>query len=844
MSKYNLLKADFSGGEISPKAEANPDNEEVKNGVARLENFTVYKSGGASKRTGTIYQSTLALGTTNIESNVSKPVNLARRVAKLPFNISASVAFNVVIPVSSYDNNILTPKDFQIIPNVSSLTTVITGTKLHFSQELDGIGFRYVQSGDILFVTHNSGLMEPFRLELTGVEGDTYTFKVGTLHDGMIAPTANVQKTITMATPYLAPNIDGGLILKSSSTTGQAVTISMEDAVATPVPFFTPEHVGALFKITHGAVTGSFRVNEVGTGTALAAADVNTGTDTINQVAHGLNTGDKLYFQVASPSTNIYSYGSFTNDGAIHVGYYVIKIDDDNFRLAETLNNTTFNIFIALSGPLDCEYRVGGTKYATASASTMVNLGANTGSDNWEEGAWSNFQGFPKDVTIYEQRLIWMATERSPDTIWASVTGNLFRFMQRKLAQDSTSDSSGLNYYGAVSKTDAFSFAVAGADIPRLNWISSEKVLQAGSLGQEFVISGGNEAISALPGTIIIQSHTSNGGSSVNTVRSGNSVIYTSRDGQRLRNFKFNEANGSYIAQNLNLFADEIVLDHGKPLGGEGYSDSRIAHAVYQKSRNIIWVLTTRNKLISLTYDEDREVVAWCRHEIGGEDVKVLNINAITSHSGIYDSLWMVVERTVDGATAVHVEKMGIDFGLEVLTAGGVYNEDDAPFFADSSILIVSGSPQSVFTVPHLLNHAVDVLADGKIVKDIVTDGSGNFTLDVAATKVVVGINYASKITSLNISGSGDFGTPEGNKQRIDRLYLRLLRSYGGLIGSSADELEDIEYEFNNNNELFTGGVRHLFSGDPTEISRYYIVHDEPVPFNILSVTVRGVNYD
>ncbi len=831
MSKYNLLKADFSGGEISPKAEANPDNEEVKNGVSLLENFTVYKSGGASKRVGTEYISTITAP--EVFTDVNDVTKKERRFLSLSYHISKTTGLTIYLPMG--------PNPTAVVNSTNSNITATLFNPEPIPESLDTHGFKYRQKSDVLVITHVSGDMEPLIIYPSGGGVNSYILGM----DKYLNPHVNVSTLKeVLRFPYLDPNTDGQKVFRPSVTTGSGTVYAELGGGGANFQMLRVTDLYKTIKITHSGVTGSFRLTDFPTVKFTAVgANVDYANDKIDlggSFPAGISDGNRLLFKTKPTADFILDtlyYVTFFFDGGI-----------ETMKLSTSLENKTHGQYVTLVSGADTTieyFNVDGT--SPSEASMTVNsfnpLGAASGTDNWEDCAWSMTRGWPKDMSFYEGRSVWIGTHKDTDGLWASVTGNIYHMMQRKFGQDGTSDVSLNNYYGPLSATDALSFAIAGSETPITQWISVGQVIQVGTLGQEFIISGGGSAMSALPGSISVKSHTAHGGSDVNTIRSGRSVIYTSKDGQNLRSYKYNEANGSYTARDLSRFSDELVMSHGGN-GGTGYTSAVVTQTVYQPSTNVVWAVTSNNKLLSMTYDEEEDTGAWARHTFGGTDAKVISILTVPSGKSTLDELWVTVERTVNGSSVIFIERMRSKFENIVLTGGDALNKDDAPFFSDASTFTVAGSPTDTFTFPYLANETLTVLADGLYVGEFVADGSGQITLDADATKVIAGLKYKGRITSMNLSGSGDFGTPEGNKQRPDRVYMRVLRSYGGKIGDSFDNLEDIEYEFVSNNEMFTGGIRHLFSGDPDEINRYYIEHDEPVPFNILSVTVRGVNYD
>ena len=84
MGKYNLLKSNFSSGELSPTLEGRSDIKEYTQGLAFYENFHTMKSGGAAKRQGSRFVTEF--------TDMVDPV-------LIPFEVSKSETYVIAIDV-------------------------------------------------------------------------------------------------------------------------------------------------------------------------------------------------------------------------------------------------------------------------------------------------------------------------------------------------------------------------------------------------------------------------------------------------------------------------------------------------------------------------------------------------------------------------------------------------------------------------------------------------------------------------------------------------------------------------------------------------------------------------
>ena len=84
---------------------------------------------------------------------------------------------------------------------------------------------------------------------------------------------------------------------------------------------------------------------------------------------------------------------------------------------------------------------------------------------------------------------------------------------------------------------------------------------------------------------------------------------------------------------------------------------STIKSLAYARSpNNIIWMLLADGTLRGMTYERDQNVVAFHRHTLGGTNVSIKSIASIPNQTETENQLYLVVSRTINGATKHYVE--------------------------------------------------------------------------------------------------------------------------------------------------------------------------------------------
>jgi hypothetical protein len=212
--------------------------------------------------------------------------------------------------------------------------------------------------------------------------------------------------------------------------------------------------------------------------------------------------------------------------------------------------------------------------------------------------------------------------------------------------------------------------------------------------------------------------------------------------------------------------------------------------------------------LLSLTYDRDVESLraGWAHHTLGGAfgtgTAVVESIACIPGPTGDRDELWMVVKRTINGSTKRYIEYMNSFFMDDTIAQADAHFLDCSLMYSGVAVTHISG-------LSHLEGQTVSVLADGATQPDKVVSG-GAITLDRAASKVYVGLNYTSDIELLRIEAGAADGTALGKTRRVHRLGLMFYRTAGVKVGRSFDDMKTVIFRKTSDT---TGAPAPLFSG-------------------------------
>ena len=675
--KYRLIQNSFSSGELSTKLDARTDLEEYFKGADTLENFLTYRQGGIARRPGFRYQAEITSVTAN------------RDIKLLPFIVSKTESYVVGIEIVTTDSI-----KIRVYNNSGTAATVTDGTVTiggasgsvddgrGLSNTTDSVyGFNAIQSADTMFITHADGVMRPLVLARTATD----KFTVSEYLDYYFT-----DKKQTLAHPFQDANIDGAFRLHiasgdETSSVGTDITLDIVDdsgtADADRKAFFRgSKREGHHNSYVRASISDKTFIGKIKAGTGgipavdgLTISSVSTNTITLSGT-HSFQLWDIVSFSAAG--------------GNIVAGteYYVRTVSGTDLTLSATLGGGEFAIGSVGSGQT-CNLLK--TSRVIVDLVTPANGNMSTPTDDWSVASWSNYQGYPRTVTAFEQRLVFGGSIKQPDTLWGSLSGNMFHMMADKVAQDSSTDVSGLGFFGGVAATDPYQFTIASQEINAITWMSSQRALEVGTLGSEYIISGGDSGLSPLS-VPKIQAQTSHGGDTVRPVRIAGGTLFISRDGQTVRDFKYSNDQDSYVTRNISVSSDEII-HHGFDESTDSYAGTKIVDMAYQSSRGILWFVTSSNALVGCSIDYDTNTLSWHKHTLGGTDVKVHGLAVIPNSSGTFDDLYISISRTFSRTTSAgtkfYLEKIGDDFEHTLLLNTST-SEDDKPYYSDSSTRI------------------------------------------------------------------------------------------------------------------------------------------------------------
>ena len=440
---------------------------------------------------------------------------------------------------------------------------------------------------------------------------------------------------------------------------------------------------------------------------------------------------------------------------------------------------------------------------------------ASTTTKDWRLGAFY-IGNYPTKATFYEERLIYANTDSHPNTVWGSVSGDFDTFSPSG-ADATIADSDGLN------------FTLSSDQVNQITVMYGGKYLHLFTKNGTFNMSSGSATQGLSPTTVQVINETNDGAADKKVIPASKSTLYIGKNKKRLREFAYNIDYDSYTSPDMTVLSEH--------LGFGNFEEAYFANY----PNNVVWVRRGDGKLLGFTYYRNQDVTAWHQHTIAGTNAKVKSIATIPGVNDAYDTVYMIVERTINSATKQYVE-----FLEEEYREADGHTKDDA-FFLDSGLSYSGGSTTSISGLDHLEGETVTVLNNGAV-ESTKTVSSGAITLTNATTKCHVGLAYDAELESVNVEPKSQYGTTQGKRGRIDKCIFRVFETVGLKAGPTSTSVDVVPFRTTTSTMSATtpktGDYTFLMPASYTTENKLYVKSDTPHPCTISAIMIQMSTYD
>jgi len=420
-----------------------------------------------------------------------------------------------------------------------------------------------------------------------------------------------------------------------------------------------------------------------------------------------------------------------------------------------------------------------------------------------ETPSWSAANGYPRTGTFHEQRLVVGGSAKYPQTIWGTRIADYLDFTK------------------GTADDDGFSFTIAADEINPISYLASLRNLVAHTYGGEFSLQGGVEK-PITPTNVRIRPESAHGSRGVRPVTVGKESVFVQRAGRKVRAMGYRYDFDGYSSPDLTVLAEHITK-------------TGVAAMSYQQEPDmLLWAALGDGSMLSCTLDRDQSVTAWARHVTEGAFESVASIP-----NGDREEVWVLVRRTVDAQTVRYLEILEEEWTplFEAADPPVVYG-----FTVDAGLAFDSEGGQTVFSVPHLIGKAVDIVADGRPQPRQLVDETGNVTLSRASHRTLIGLPFRTEIGLLTPEVGTGSGTAQSNAMRTGEVTLRFLDTIGAKVVDGDGNVETVPFRslgvaaLDQPPQPFTGPLAITMNGWNRGRSELTVVQEQPLPLHLLAV--------
>jgi hypothetical protein len=556
-------------------------------------------------------------------------------------------------------------------------------------------------------------------------------------------------------------------------------------------PFFSPGHVGALFRLFHEGQNRSFLL-----GAQSAATDPIKVTGIADTGTPELNSERRIVFAISGTWA-----GRMTIERSLDgedLGFKPISdhlgTDTDTGTFTATIDDPDDNItawyrakitgYTSGVAQVNVTYAGGGktgiARVTAYNSNQSVDYETLTGfsrkgdtgyTDNWQESYWSTSRGFPTAVALHSGRLF----HAQGGSLFGSVSDDYENF-----DQDTVGDK------GPIIRT------LGSGPVDNIHYLVSLLRMIIGTAGAELALTSSSLDEPPTPTNSSARGFSTQGSANIRAVKMDSRAIMVQRSGQRV--FMVGPGGqgtsfGDYEAFELTLLVPDLLAAGVVSIAVQRQPDTRI-HCVLGDGRVAI-----------LTYEPQEEVICWSMWQTdtgtGGTVEKAMVLPGLSE-----DAVFYHIRRTINGATKRYLEKWALeseclgDTGLSwIMDCAKSYTDtgrsaalvDIGAHLVGASCVVWSDDTGSI--------PGVDRSPDVGGVQTVYTvDTGGDITLSVPVHHAVAGKGFNADWKSTKLAYAAEAGTALAQMKRSDKIAFVLHQTHNNALffGSDSGHLDPL----------------------------------------------------
>ena len=444
-----------------------------------------------------------------------------------------------------------------------------------------------------------------------------------------------------------------------------------------------------------------------------------------------LAKGDRFQIDIESvQSKNITFAGDGTADQRAATVFNIQKNLQEMPVFGETgvtvTRTAALQYTITISGESAKDFELFSGFFTEGDAHNTVSFSKSLYGSPRKEDVWSATRGYPKSACFYEGRLVLGGTESKPQSIFMSKTGSFFDF-----DIDDGDDDEGIFATISSRKLNDIIDVYPGRN------------LQIFTSGAEFSIT----SRPVTPSNISIQPQTSHGASNIEVQDVDGSTIFIDRHGKALLGFLYSFNEDAYTTDDRSVLASHLI---NQPV------DMALLAGTASDDANWLFIVNGDGTATILNTLRSQDINGYTKWTTDG------NIKSVCV---VDEELYISVEREIDGATLMYIERWDFTHKL------------------DCSVK-KTAAQLGIGAVTHLFNEQVQIIVDDKgyVLPPRTVGASNVISLDpneVYAGDYEVGLLFTPVIKPMPLNTNIGSGQNQMRLKKIVRMNLRVYESSG-----------------------------------------------------------------
>ena len=423
---------------------------------------------------------------------------------------------------------------------------------------------------------------------------------------------------------------------------------------------------------------------------------------------------------------------------------------------------------------------------------------------SWQESAFSEYQGYPRSIALFDNRLLLAGTRKRPQAFFYSGINDYNNFLARTTLADAP-----------------FFVEALSDDQSSIQWLSAQRELFVGTASVEGILATRKQDEAQSPENLpIVRWNESMGSAHRAALPMRDSLMCLQRGRTTINMLAYSLERDGYTGEEVSLLCNHLFAS----------GVQQMAHL--REPYTGAYTIQEDGTLCHMVYEPKLQVTGWCKFTTQNGDFE--SVAVLPSSGSDEDEVWCVVKREVNGDTKRHIERFTIDNRAKQEAL-----DTDNLWYVDAGVKATGTDLTSVSGLDHLEGETVCVLADG-IKGEYVVSG-GAITLSIPADTVIVGLPVVSEFEPLDLEVTYKGGSTYGKRKQLYQSKLMLHKSLGGSIAYDSESYQELIYhtagEAMDSSIPLKSGYSEVFAeGGHSRQKFWRIKHAEPYPFTLQAV--------